>query len=69
LDDKLRGEDKAALDDYEQEAELYEAELAKERELACTAEFVGRRLDRVQARQDEIGFLKRSGTTISLRCR
>lgn len=66
LDERLRGEDKAALDEYEREAELYEEELAKERELACTADFVTRHLDRVQARQQEIGYLKRSGKSSTL---
>ncbi|KAL8293782.1 hypothetical protein RQP46_000483 [Phenoliferia psychrophenolica] len=58
IDESLRDTDKEALEEYETEMRLYEAELQKERELACAAEFVRRNLEDVKERASQVGYMR-----------
>ncbi|KAM0753199.1 hypothetical protein T439DRAFT_192510 [Meredithblackwellia eburnea MCA 4105] len=66
LDESLRDADQSAVDEYEEELRLYEEELEKERQLACAAEFVRRKLEDVRERAHEVGYMSGTGESCSL---
>lgn len=65
IDESLRDTDQQALDEYETELRLYEAELEKERALAAAAEFVRKNLEDVQERAKAVGYMSSAGAALS----
>ncbi|GAA5988126.1 hypothetical protein JCM10908_002073 [Rhodotorula pacifica] len=61
LDPTLQGTDAAVLAEYEEELRLYEAELQKERELACAELFVKAKAAKAQEQAELVGYLKEPG--------
>lgn len=61
LDPSLKGADAAVLSEYEEELRLYEAELQKERELACAELFVKAKAAKAQEQAELVGYLKEPG--------
>lgn len=49
--------DQAAMDEYEQEKTLYQAELQKEQALNSVAEFLERKLEGLREKAEEVGWL------------
>ncbi|KWU41343.1 hypothetical protein RHOSPDRAFT_37152 [Rhodotorula sp. JG-1b] len=61
LEPSLKGTDAAVLSEYEEELRLYEAELQKERELACAELFVKAKAAKAQEQAELVGYLKEPG--------
>ncbi|ORY87487.1 Mis12 protein-domain-containing protein [Leucosporidium creatinivorum] len=57
IDESLKGKDEEAINEYEEELRLYEEELQKARELACAEEFVKRKVESVQEKAQEVGYM------------
>ncbi len=57
----MKGTDAAVLSEYEEELQLYEAELQKERELACAELFVKAKAAKAQEQAELVGYLKEPG--------
>lgn len=53
--------DEIALNEYREELKLYEEELVKQRELACAAEYINKKLESVQKRAQEYGYMRGAG--------
>lgn len=62
IDESLKGKDEEAINEYEEEHRLYEEELQKARELACAEEFVKRKVETVQEKAQEVGYMGGAGT-------
>jgi hypothetical protein len=60
----LKGKDEEAINEYEEELRLYEEELQKARELACAEEFVKIKVETVQEKAQEVGYMGGAGPFI-----
>ncbi|KAK4703883.1 kinetochore protein Mis12/MTW1, partial [Phenoliferia sp. Uapishka_3] len=66
IDESLKDADAAALEEYETELRLFEEEVQTERELACAAEYVRRKVEDVQERAAQVGYMSSAGRPLTL---